>query len=272
MKMQLSDIQKTAFITLIWRAYYSYQKTPVFKDEKAEYLANNIKFDYFNELPEWVRNPHEGLLARALKLDYEIKKYIEKNPDGLIVDLGCGLDTGFYRNDNGKVKWVNIDFPEIIELRKIFLPESTRVFEIGKSILDFSWIKDVKKISPKNVLFLAVGVLQYLEENEVKELFSAMAENFLSSTLFFGMPFKEELEQANKYFENSPLNVKYKCGIDENPKEELESVSPFIKVTQMSYPFDNILNGYLNEQQKEIFNKESYLKYIHMEFTNICKN
>jgi len=75
---------------------------------------------------------------------------------------GCGLDTRFYRIDNGTVIWYDIDFPEVIELRKRFMGENSRHFFIGNSILNPEWLNIVKTGGP--YLILAEGVFMYMTE------------------------------------------------------------------------------------------------------------
>ena len=76
----------------------------------------------------------------------------------------------FYRIDNGTVIWYDIDFPEVIEIRKRFMEENSRHVFIGNSILNPEWIAKVKTGGP--YLILAEGLLMYLTEAAVRELFS----------------------------------------------------------------------------------------------------
>ena len=48
-----------------------------------------------------------------------------REPDGIVVSLGCGLDNRRRRIDNGLVV-VQLDLPEVIKLRRRFLPETER--------------------------------------------------------------------------------------------------------------------------------------------------
>jgi len=70
-------------------------------------------------------------------MDEEVKKFIEKYPDCVIVSIGCGLDTRFERIDNGKITWYNLDLPEVIETRKLFFKENDRVKNIWSGDIDF---------------------------------------------------------------------------------------------------------------------------------------
>ena len=37
------------------------------------------------------------------------------HPDGTVVALGEGLETGFWRIDNGRLAWLTVDLPEVVE-------------------------------------------------------------------------------------------------------------------------------------------------------------
>ncbi len=109
-------------------------------------------------------------------LDKQTKEYINKNPNSTVINLACGLDDRFTRVDNGKIKWYNIDFEEIIELREKLIESNERVTNIASSALDFEWINKIK--NKEHVLIIAEGFLMYLDEKEVQELFNKIEENF----------------------------------------------------------------------------------------------
>jgi O-methyltransferase involved in polyketide biosynthesis len=60
-----------------------------------------------------------------------------------VVALGEGLETQFWRVDNGCVRWLTVDLPEVIELRQRLLPEDARRQEVGCSVLERSWMDEV---------------------------------------------------------------------------------------------------------------------------------
>ena len=69
----------------------------------------------------------KGVIARTVVFDELVKNFIEKNPDCTVVNIACGLDTRFYRMDNGKITWYNLDLPETIAIRNQIFEESGRV-------------------------------------------------------------------------------------------------------------------------------------------------
>ena len=62
-----------------------------------------------------------GFLEVAMRqndLAWEIRYYLNAHPNAAVVNLGCGLDnTGHFCN-NGKCKIYNLDFPDVITVRK----------------------------------------------------------------------------------------------------------------------------------------------------------
>lgn len=100
------------------------------------------------------------------------------------MNIGAGLDTAFYRVDNGLVHWYDLDLPNVIELRRQLLPETDRTTYISKSLFDASCYKDING-TEKGVLIIAGGVLFYFEESQVKLFFSILADNLPGVEIVF---------------------------------------------------------------------------------------
>ena len=70
-----------------------------------------------------------GSLATAMRqyaLAQEVKEYLKDHPNALIVNMGCGLDTTGHLADNGTCRFVNVDFPNVIEVREALIPKERR--------------------------------------------------------------------------------------------------------------------------------------------------
>ncbi len=107
------------------------------------------------------------------------------------------LDTTFFRIDNGVIIWYDLEFPDVIELRKKLIPQNERIKFIGKSVFDYSWLDDID--TPQDgIIFVAEGILMYFEEEQVKELFSTLASRFPNSEIVF---------DAHSRIDNSGGNV-----------------------------------------------------------------
>ncbi|MGH2881193.1 MAG: class I SAM-dependent methyltransferase, partial [Solirubrobacteraceae bacterium] len=55
--------------------------------------------------------------VRVATFDQAIRHFLGRNPAGTVVALGEGLETQFWRLDNGQVRWLTVDLPETMELR-----------------------------------------------------------------------------------------------------------------------------------------------------------
>ena len=170
-----------------------------------------------------------GILARAKTMDQEIKKFMDKYPDCVIVSVGAGLDTRFSRIDNGKITWYNLDLPEVIEKRKVFFEENPRVRNIPKSALDSSWTEDVE-INGKELLIISEGVLMYFDENEVKNFLNILTDRFDKFTLYLDLLSKKLVNQARRHDTLKTMkNAEFKWGVKDG--SEVVKLNPKIKQT-----------------------------------------
>jgi len=125
------------------------------------------------------------MLMRMREFDRLAREFLKRHPGGTVVDMGCGLDTRFGRIDNGRMRWVGIDQPEVIGWRKDLLGETPRGRLVGSSLLAFSWMDALPAGARDRFLFLAEAVLYYLEEADVRKLVCAIAGRFPGAELVF---------------------------------------------------------------------------------------
>ncbi len=50
----------------------------------------------------------KGVAVRTEILDELTNAFLQKHPDCIVVNLGCGLDTRYYRLNNNKVQWYDL--------------------------------------------------------------------------------------------------------------------------------------------------------------------
>lgn len=177
----LNQVSKTLLIPLFFRALESQRPDALVRDPKAAELVNQLKVDLSGV--KKLKNEQVNYLLRMREFDRLALAFLAEHPTGVIVDLGCGLDTRFERIDNGLVEWYGLDLPEVIELRKKLLDETPRSHFIGSSVLDFDWMDTRGVQTGKPILFLAEAVLVYLEEADVKRLLQALSQRFAGAEL-----------------------------------------------------------------------------------------
>lgn len=183
--IQLGNVQETLLLPLSARAYETSKPDGIIDDPKSLELARLLQYDY----KKMARNMSDfgvyALAIRALKFDKYIKDFQQKNPNGKILTIGAGLDTYYYRVDNGSTLWYDLDLPDTMELRKKLLPPpNSRVQYLTKSMFDITWIEDIGS-TENGLLILIPGVLPYFNEEEVKELFVKIAPKLTNTLVVF---------------------------------------------------------------------------------------
>lgn len=238
-KINLGRVQETLLLPLAARAKEAKYRHPILIDTKAIELMNMLDVDRKKLLANMTRIGIHGLAYRAKLMDDSIMQFLEKHPVGKILDIGCGLDTTFYRCDNGKASWYDLDLPDSIALREQLLPiPDCRVKYIAKSMLDYSWMDDIGDIS-KGLFITIPGVLPYFEEEDVKAFLVTIAQRLKGAEIMFDV-----ISNLGKFFVDRRIKS---AGMKQAHLEwavlKIEDVSnwsPHIEVVKAHNFFDNI--------------------------------
>jgi len=185
-KIRLSDlppVARTLMASLACRAQENLRPDAMIRDPlAAEILA---RFD-----PEEIRPlklsgvDHIFTMMRARQFDRWARAFLEQHPGAAVVDIGCGLDTRAARVDDGRRIWFGLDMPEVIALRRTWMPSGERERLMGGSVLDPGWM-DAVAAERRPVIFLAEGVFPYLPEKELRTTVGFLAERFVGGELAF---------------------------------------------------------------------------------------
>lgn len=179
MIQNLKGISETLLVPLWARAVETKRPDHIIRDYKAVEMMEHIEYDFSKfDIREM---PQISIIIRTELLDKATQTFMDKNPDAIIINLGCGLDTRFSRLDNGKVRWYDIDLSEAIRIRKYFFEETDRYHMIARSIFDYSWIDEIIANDP--VLIIAEGLLMYFNEKEVEEFINQLVKRFTQSEM-----------------------------------------------------------------------------------------
>jgi len=178
----LDGVSKTLLMTLYARAREAQHPNPMLQDEKAVAIVNQIQCD-FSRL-RMQRHDEIAVILRMRKFDKHVRDFLSRNPNAVVIHIGCGLDTRFERVDNGRVDWFDLDMPDVMKLReKLIKNENSRYHTLATSVFDDDWIEVVSQYKPRPFLFMAEGVFPYFEEANVKALFLKLLEYFPGSEL-----------------------------------------------------------------------------------------
>lgn len=223
-QIDLSGVNETMLVPLYARALESKRKNPAFHDKTALKVIESIDYDFSKheqKMNMW------GCAARTILFDREAKQYIETYPDCIVINLACGLDDRFSRLDNGRIRWYNIDFHNIIELRKDLIETNDRVTDIACSALDFQWMDQIE--SRPEVLIIAEGFLMYLSEEEVQTLFDQIAEQFENTTLLLELMSSWMVKNQSKHDTIKKTGAVFRWGISET--DDFTKLCPHYRMT-----------------------------------------
>lgn len=164
---KLGVIEDTLFVPMLGRIYASEYCPQILYDPKALELKKKLP----SSLPEQDGQSQYTLLAsaaRSANMDRIIRAFLERRPDGVIVQLGCGLETAYYRCDNGRSRWYAVDLPHVVEYRRALLPEPERETYLAGDAFVGDWIRQIRADAPDApILVTAGGLFHYFEERKV---------------------------------------------------------------------------------------------------------
>jgi len=188
-KLQVDDLKgvsETLLIPLHYRVQESEMGSSSYKDDVAERFHDAIDYEWEKFQGSSSLLQRLGIVSRTAILDDQVKAFIASNPEGLIVNLGAGLDTRFHRFDNGKIEWIELDLPDVIAFRqKLREPTNPRHIFLAASVLDDHWLSRVKRHADARVLLIAEGLFPYFTEEQHREVFKRLADNFPGQEMLF---------------------------------------------------------------------------------------
>lgn len=174
----LDGVSETALLTLYQRAAEAQRPDGVIEDPWAIELRNSLDYDFAD-----FGRTHQATALRALVFDQATRAYLSVYPRATVVALADGLQTSFWRVDNGQLNWLSVDLEPVIALRRRLLPASERLRYCAQSALDYSWMNLVDDSA--GVLITAEGLLQYLDRDAAFGLIAACAQRFPGGRMIF---------------------------------------------------------------------------------------
>ena len=85
--------------------------------------------------------------------------------------------------DNGTCHIVNIDFPDIIKIRNLWMPVHEREENIAADIRNDSWMDQID--GSRGIILFASGVFHYFKTEEVKALVLRLSQHYPNGCLIF---------------------------------------------------------------------------------------
>jgi O-methyltransferase involved in polyketide biosynthesis len=175
---EIEGVSATSLMTLYMRAREAARPNPIINDHLAIQLTKTIDYDFGR-----FKNPTQAFAVRSLVFDSAIKSFIRKHPGATVIALAEGLQTTFWRVSDSDVKWVSLDLPVIIDIRRRLLPQSPQVRSMSMSAFDTRWFEEFDRDAP---VFISIeGLLQYFQPAESIGLITGIFTYFRNVTVIF---------------------------------------------------------------------------------------
>lgn len=172
-RLQFGDIQETALVTLAIRASETARPNPRIQDEKAAQIIAELGVDVSKYDPFL---SHEGVVARTIMFADALHVLIERYPNAVCVNLGCGFDDKFVQVDNGQIEWFDVDLPDQIAVRRKVYEDRPRCTMLAGNALDGSWTAQLPKNRP--VIVVMEGVLEYFTKEQTATCLHMLCDSF----------------------------------------------------------------------------------------------
>jgi len=179
---QLTPVEQTAFLTVYARVLDSRWRRPILGDRLADEVVGRIDYD-FAGLGVQASVVCQTAL-RAKMLDDRVRDFVHKHHDAVVVDLGAGLDSGFYRVDPPpSVDWYSVDLPGILALRDEALPTNPHSHSVPVSLAEKHWPETIPGDRP--TMLIADGLFAFLPEPVIVGIFRRITDHFSTGEFAF---------------------------------------------------------------------------------------
>jgi len=178
----LTPVEQTAFLTEYARALDSRWSKPILGDTLADEVVGKIDYDFAGLGVQTSVVCQTAL--RAKMLDDRVREFIKRHRDAVVVDLGAGLDSGFYRvAPPPSVDWYSVDLPGIMTLRDEVLPANPHAHSVPVSLAEKHWPGSIPTDRP--TILVADGLFAFLSEPVIIGIFRSITDHFRFGELAF---------------------------------------------------------------------------------------
>jgi methyltransferase (TIGR00027 family) len=218
----ISDaVADTLFIPLFMRSKETQRADAIIKDPLACAMISRLHYD-FSRYSKGIMG-YTGVAIRVRHFDNEVRAFINRVKQPVVVLIGCGLDTRFHRLGGAAEKAIfyELDIPEVIALREKLLPPAANDICLPHSMFETAWMDELKQKHPNaGFAFVIEGVLMYFTEQQVKNVLINLAERFPGSELYFDVISKWMSRHSHIHDTVKFTNAHFQFGCDDDREFE----------------------------------------------------
>lgn len=163
----------------IWcRAMFAERYPKLYEDAESIRLSDKIGIDHKMMNSGYSFYDRAVVMERLMAIDARVRNFVNRFSDGIVVNVGCELDTMFGRVDNGRIRWYSVDLPERIEVRRKYMDIKDRETYIDSAMFDYSWLDSVAKPQGTAILFVLYDMMKYFDRDRLRAFLDAVWRKF----------------------------------------------------------------------------------------------
>jgi O-methyltransferase involved in polyketide biosynthesis len=231
-KVHLTKEKETMLITLYSRALQTGTANAVLSDPWAVKAVEQIDYDF--SAIKLAKIEPLTVAIRSKMFDIWVSEWIASISESIVVHLGCGLDSRVFRVDPpATVQWFDVDYPEVIDLRRQLYPERPGYSMIGSSLLEPGWFDAIPGDLP--AMIVAEGVMMYLPAAEAGPLLGRLTGHFTSGRMAFDALSRRGARMAGADKAVSATGASFGWGL--NDPNEVKQFAPRMElIAELSTP------------------------------------
>jgi O-methyltransferase involved in polyketide biosynthesis len=179
----LQGVAATGLFTLRARVEETHRRDALFEDPVGVRMLERLGSASDAASIDWLTQA--GVALRTEIFDQAVRGFLRARPHAVVANLGAGFCTRFHRVDDGMVRWIDVDLPQVIALKREVLEPHARYRLVASSLTDPAWMDCVERHVGQAMLVVAEGVLAYLKERDVRVLFERLVARFSGAEMVF---------------------------------------------------------------------------------------
>jgi O-methyltransferase involved in polyketide biosynthesis len=199
---QLTPVQQVSLLALRLRALDARSPAPILGDRVSLDVARAVGLDLSTP-----RIPRSAVLVHAVRarmIDAIVGEFVAAHPRGVVIDLGCGLDSRRQRCAvPATVDWYDVDLPPVARLRERVVPGGTHV--IAADVTASGWWEELPADRP--VLAVSDGLLALLSQSGFTAVARSLTSRFAVGEFAFNAYSRLALRNARRMSGRGPLSM-----------------------------------------------------------------
>lgn len=170
---KMNEVNRTLYIPLYGKAKVS-KKNIILKDPIAERIWEAEAFDIKGKSrSKWLTY---NMAMRARIFDDWTDEMLSLHENATVLHIGCGLDSRAFRVKHNYKRWIDCDFPSVIDVRRAYYDESDKYTMMS---LDASKASQLGTLPDGDAAVVILeGISMYLTSDQLHDLFKELESKY----------------------------------------------------------------------------------------------